>query len=472
MTNRQKMMLILLLGAQFMLSVDFSILNVALPDVGRALHFSLTNLQWISTTFSLMAAGLTLFFGRVADLFGRRQFFLASMILLGVGSLLGGLATNAAMLLLARTLQGIATAMVTPVAFALLTTSFEEGALRDRALGLNGALLSAGFTVGSILGGVLTSLFSWRWAFFINVPVAFFIALFTPRYIREIRTQRIGHIDGAGALTVTIGLLSLVYGVTSFGQTGLRQPTTVISLVSALLALGAFWVLESKSRRPLLALRVLMQPTVKWGSVSTLTILAMETSMVFLTTLYLQKVLGLQPALTGAAFGVLGLTAFAAGIIMPKYINRFGSRRFLTIGLVGQGLTTLLLALTQTGRGWLWFVLVVSALNGFLHMMALVSSMVTATSGLNNSDEGSASSIISMMQLTGISLGIPLMSAVLTARTNVLTTLSAKYAFLYGYHDAILVDGAIAVGVGLLVAFCLRLTSRTSSPTLVAEELE
>jgi MFS family permease len=172
MAARQKLVLTLLLGAQFMIAVDFSILNVALPVVGEGLGFSLSRLPWIATAFALAAAGFTLLFGRVADLVGRKRLFLAGMAVLGASSLLGGLATSPEVLLVARVLQGLATAAVTPAGLALLTTAFKEGPLRERALGLNGALMSAGFTAGAILGGLLTDLLSWRWAFFVNVPVA------------------------------------------------------------------------------------------------------------------------------------------------------------------------------------------------------------------------------------------------------------------------------------------------------------
>jgi EmrB/QacA subfamily drug resistance transporter len=471
MTGRQKMMLILLLGAQFMLSVDFSILNVALPEIGKGLHFNLANLQWIATSFSLVAAGFTLFFGRIADFFGRRRFFVASMILLAIGSLLGGLATNPQMMLAARVAQGFATAMVTPVAFALLTTSFKEGPLRDKALGLNGALLSAGFTVGSVLGGVLTSVLSWRWAFFINIPVALFIALLTPKYIQESRGQKATHIDAPGALSVTVALLALVYGVTSFGESSFTHPLTGVSLAVSLVSFIVFGIIEKRSRQPLLAIRILKRRAVKWGNVSLFTVFAMETAMVFLTTLYLQKVLGLSAAVTGLAFGLMGVAAFLTGIILPKYIEAFGSRRTAFIGLVGQGATTLLLVAVGMSASWLWFVLAVTFVNGFFHMAALVASMVTATAGSSNTDEGAITSLTSMTQLSSISLGIPLMSAVLTERTNAFVYLPEKLAVLHSYHDAILVDGLLTIGIALVVALRLRQpNTKTATQALALQQ--
>ncbi|MGW2223166.1 MFS transporter, partial [Nonomuraea sp. NPDC001684] len=170
LTGRLRLVLAVLLVAQFMLAVDFSILNVALPAIGDDLGFSLSGLQWIATAFALCAAGFTLFFGRIGDLVGRKRIFLGSLALLGAASLAGGLAPTPDVLIVARIAQGLATAAATPAGLALLTTSFPEGPLRQKALGLNGALMSAGFTAGAVLGGVLTDLLSWRWAFFVNVP--------------------------------------------------------------------------------------------------------------------------------------------------------------------------------------------------------------------------------------------------------------------------------------------------------------
>ena len=249
MTARQRMVLGLLLGAQFMLAVDFSILNVALPAVGKGLGFGLHALQWVASGFALPAAGLTLLSGRVADLFGRRRMFLIGMALLAAGSLVGGLAVSPAMLLTGRVLQGVATAIGTPAALSLLTTYFPEGPLRSRALGLNGALMAAGFTAGAVIGGVLTDLLSWRWAFLVNAPIAVFILAVTPKLVAGSRAAGGTRLDIPGAVTVTGGLLALVYGVTAAGERGWTAPVTLLSLAAAGALLVAFWFAESR-RRP------------------------------------------------------------------------------------------------------------------------------------------------------------------------------------------------------------------------------
>ncbi|MEU4000858.1 MFS transporter, partial [Streptomyces fungicidicus] len=192
---RERMALLVLLTASFTLAVDFSILNVALPRIGRDVGFGPADLQWISTAFAVCAAGFTLFFGRCADLFGRRRQFLLGIALLGVASLAGGLADEPWLLLLARVAQGVATAAVTPAALSLLTTSFPEGPLREKALGLNGALMAAGFTTGAVLGGLLTDLVNWRWAFFVNVIVAVLVLAVGPAVLEETTAERRPRLD-------------------------------------------------------------------------------------------------------------------------------------------------------------------------------------------------------------------------------------------------------------------------------------
>ncbi|MEV2210900.1 MFS transporter [Streptomyces sp. NPDC050997] len=250
MTGRQVAALIVLLASQFMMAADFSALNVALPEVGTSLGFSTGSLQWITTTFALCAAGCTLVFGRVGDYVGRRRVFTAGMVVLAVSSLIGGVADSATMLLIARTLQGLATAAVTPAALALLTTAFTEPGMRTRALGLNSVMMSSGFSVGAILGGVLADVFSWRWAFFINIPVAIAAIVIVPMVVDESRAEQRSRIDLPGAVLITLGLFAGIYGVTRVGEDGLDL-VAGLALIAAAVLLGAFWAVESRTAIPL-----------------------------------------------------------------------------------------------------------------------------------------------------------------------------------------------------------------------------
>ncbi|GAA2771009.1 MFS transporter [Nonomuraea dietziae] len=456
MTGRQKLVLTLLLGAQFMIAVDFSILNVALPVVGEGLGFSLTHLQWIATSFALAAAGFTLLFGRVADLVGRKRLFLGGMAVLGLSSLMGGLATSPEILLIARVLQGLATAAVTPAGLALLTTAFKEGPLRERALGLNGALMSAGFTAGAILGGLLTDLLSWRWAFFVNVPVAALVLALAPSAITDSRPAVRPKLDVPGAITVTGGLLALVYGLTQAGETGWTTPTTLAALIAGLVLLVGFWFVEQRADAPLVPVRIMKRRSVIWGNTAGLIAFVTETSLVFLLTLYLQEVLGYSPLATGLAFGVLGLGTVLGGTLGGRAVGRLGTRATIIAGGLVQAVATLALIGLGTSGSSIWLLLAATFVGGVGNMLVIVGFMVTATSGLPDEEQGLATGLATMTQQVGITMGIPIMSAVATARMTALGDTGAE-GVLSGVSVAILVNSALVlVGAVLAAAFLKR----------------
>ncbi|GAA4605322.1 MFS family permease [Actinoplanes octamycinicus] len=452
-SGRDRLVLAVLLTASFTLAVDFSILNVALPVIGADVGLALADLQWIATAFALFAAGFTLLFGRVADLAGRRRMFLAGIALLGVSSLAGGLATGPVLLLAARVAQGLATAAVTPAALSLLTTSFPEGPRRERALGLNGALMAAGFTTGAILGGVLTDLLSWRWAFFVNVAVAAVVLAVAPLVLAESRPARRPRLDVPGAVTVTGGLLAVVLGLTSAGEHGWAAPRTWGALVAGIVLLAAFAAIERRVAAPLVPVRILGRRRVAWGNLAGMLAFATETSLVFLLTIYLQEVLGRTPLAAGLSFAVLGLGTVLGGILGPKVIARLAHPpKALALGLAVQAAATLPLVFLGSTSAWLPVLLAATFLGGVANLVAIVGFLVTATSGLPDSDQGLAAGLATMSQQIGITLGIPLMSAVVGA---VLATLGT------GSPDTVLtaVRTAIAVNTALtaLTAVAVRL---------------
>ena len=453
LTSRERLILFVLLGAGFMLSADFSILNVALPDVGAGVGLGLSGLPWIATAYALPAAGFTLLFGRLADLFGRRKLFLTGMALLIAASLLGGLAANSATLLTARTLQGFATAMATPAALSLLTSTFPEGPLRTRVLGLNGALLSAGFTVGAMLGGTLVSLLSWRAAFFINVPVAVVILLLTPSLIRETTgtggttgtsgTPERTKVDLPGAVTVTGGLLAVIYAIIE---------KNVIAAAVGVALLAAFWVIERRAPAPLTPVRILNRPTVKWGNYAGFVVFSMETSMIYLMTLYLQKILGFSPLVTGLIFGVPGLAAVAAGVIAGRFIGRYGYRKVLVTGMTVQSLSILPLVFIGSSRVALAVLIPALFVSFFGHVSSIVGYMVTSTSDLPNEEQGLATGLTLMTQNVAITAGIPILSSIAATRSAELT----------GTHLALAVNVAVTLASVALIWFGLR--PRTAQP--------
>ncbi|MEU6601638.1 MFS transporter [Streptomyces flaveolus] len=452
LTSRLRLVLVLLLAAQFMLAVDFSILNVALPVIGEGLGFSLAHLQWIGTAFALCAAGFTLLFGRVADLFGRRRLFLGGLAVLGVASLVGGLAQNPEVLIAARVFQGLATAAVTPAGLSLLTTSFPEGPLREKALGLNGALMSAGFTTGAILGGLLTDLLSWRWAFFINVPVALAVLLVAPTVIKESRPDERPKLDVPGAVSVTLGLLAIVFGLTQAGEHGWGSSAALLPLAAGVVLLLVFYAVERKVTAPLVPLGVLGKRSVAWGNLAGLIAFLTETSLVFLLTLYLQEVLGFSALAAGLSFGVLGIGTVVGGSTAPKVIGKIGSKSTLITGGLLQTVFTAALLGLGDDRGWMWLLLVATFAGGVGNMLVIVGFMVTATSGLADHEQGLATGLATMTQQIGITMGTPIMSAIATAAM----TGTGASAILGGLKVAIAVNAAIVLLGVLTSAVFLR----------------
>ncbi|WP_329298349.1 MFS transporter [Streptomyces sp. NBC_00659] len=452
LTPRLRLVLVLLLAAQFMLAVDFSILNVALPVIGKGLGFSLAHLQWIGTAFALCAAGFTLMFGRVADLFGRRRLFLGGLVVLGAASLVGGLAQNPEVLIVARVFQGLATAAVTPAGLSLMTTSFPEGPLREKALGLNGALMSAGFTTGAILGGLLTDLLSWRWAFFINVPVALAVLVIAPTVIKESRPDERPKLDVPGAVSVTLGLLAIVFGLTQAGEHGWGSSSALLSLGAGVLLLVVFLAVERKVAAPLVPLSVLGKRSVAWGNVAGLIAFLTETSLVFLLTLYLQEVLGFSPLAAGLSFGVLGLGTVVGGSLAPKVIGKIGTKQTLITGGVLQTVFTASLLGLGDDRSWMWLLLVSTFVGGVGNMLVIVGFMVTATSGLADHEQGLATGLATMTQQIGITMGTPIMSAIATAAM----TGTGASAILGGLKTAIVVNAALVLFGALTSALFLR----------------
>ncbi len=436
-SSRQRVVLLVLLGAGFMLSVDFSILNVALPEAGAGVGLATADLPWIASAYALPAAGFTLLFGRLADLFGRRRLLLTGMVLLAASSLLGGFAANPETLLIARALQGFATAMTIPAALSLLTTTFTEGPQRERVLGLNGALLSGGFTVGALVGGALVSVLTWRAAFFVNVPVAIAVLVAAPFVIAESRTPDRAKLDVPGAVTVTGGLLAIVYAA-------IEQH--VVAAIVGVLLLAAFWRIEVRSPAPLAPLRILRRASVKWGNIAGFVVFVMEPAMIFLTTLYLQQVLNLTPLVTGLIFGVPGLAAVLAGPVAGRLIGRVGNRTVLVTGLTVQALATAPLLLLGADRLSLAILVPALFIGFFGHVSAIVAFTVTATSGLPDEEQGLATGLTSMTQQVAITVGIPLLSAIAATQASQLA----------GLHLALGVNVVVTLACVALIHFRLR----------------
>jgi MFS family permease len=432
MTARQRLIVVLLLGANFMMSADFSILNIALPVVGEAVGLSVDNLPWVSTAFALPAAGLSLLFGRLGDLCGRRRIFLTGLSLLTAGSLLGGVSTEPALLLAARALQGVASAMTAPAALSLLITTFADERQRARVLGLNGSLLSGGFTVGALVGGMLVGVLSWRWAFLINVPVALVILMLTLFVVPTGRSRENVRLDIPGAASATLGLLALAFGITE---------RSLPALVVGMILLALFIWIEHRAKAPLVAIEMLALPSVRWGNLAALTIFSMEAGLVFLTTLYLQNVLHFGPLATGLVFGVPGLASVAAGVVAGRIIARRGAHTVLLVAMLVQGGLTAPMILLGTQPVWLWLLLPALFVGFFGHITAVVAATVTATSEVPDSHKGLATGLVTTSQRVAVTVGIPLLGAVMAIRADLLA----------GIHLALAADVLLTLMAVILI---------------------
>lgn len=415
---RPGLVLLLLCLAEFMIVVDFSITNVALPSIRESLGFSSNDLQWVVSAYALGFGGFLLLGGRISDLYGRRRMFIVGLVAFAVVSLVAGLAQDAIQLIVLRGLQGLTAAFVAPAALSLLTTSFPEGPERNRAIGVYGAVLSFGFVAGVFFGGLLTELLNWRWVFFVNVPIGIVAALCAPLLVQESRDEQVGRkLDLPGAFTITASLISLVYGLSTAHTNGWSSPTTWGTLLLAVVLFAAFVLIEQRTDQPLVPLQAVMQRVLLGANLVNILIIGAFVGVTFMMTLHLQYVEGYTPLQTGLSFTVLGATAVAAGLLASRTSARFGMIPTLVGGLVLQFGGTLLIAVLPV-RGALLYILVGSAIVGFGHVSAVVMVTISATAGVADEEQGLASGLLNTTQQIGAALGAAVFTAIAATQTT------------------------------------------------------
>ncbi|WP_405706424.1 MFS transporter [Streptomyces xanthophaeus] len=444
LTGRAKLVLFVLCAAQFMVALDFSVLNVALPVLGKDLGLSTSALQWAVTAFALPSGGFLLLFGRIADLYGRKKLFLTGLAVFAAASLLATLAWDPASFLAGRALQGLGAAVIVPTGMSLLTTTFPEGPLRDRALGISGTLLSLGFTIGMVLGGVMTDTLGWRSTMALLSVAAVIVLLLAPGLLPESRTPERPRLDVPGAVTVTGGLLAVIYALSTAAQRGFGGVDVWGTLALGLALLAAFVVVESRSPAPLVSLPMLKRRTVAWGNIGGLVTFSMMSTVIFVLTLYLQEILRLSAFQTGLVFGVQGLASAVAGSFAPKVIGRFGARRTLVGSLIGQGVFGAALLGIGTGSGALLATVAVSVAS-MCHLGAIVSYGLTVTSGVPDAEQGLATGLVTTTQQVGLTIGIPLLGVLATTQASLFD----------GVRTVLAVDSALVIAAGILVAIGL-----------------
>jgi EmrB/QacA subfamily drug resistance transporter len=463
-TRRGLLIVLLLCGAQFLVVLDATIVNVALPSIQRALDFTEQNLQWVASGYALTFAGFLLLGGRAADVLGRRRIFLAGVLLFIAASLAGGLAASSAMLIAARLVQGLGGAMMSPAALSLLTTSF-QGADRAKALGIYGSIGGAGGAAGVLLGGLLTSGPGWRWVLFVNVPLGIAIVAATPRLISGTRqAARLRSLDLPGAFLITGALLLLVYGLTRAPDVGWGNARTIGEFTGAAALLATFMVNEARSGTALLPLRTFRPPGIASANFAALLQFSAVIPVFFFLTLYLQQVLGYSALRGGLAFLPLAAGVIVIAPAASRLVSRFGPAPTLIAGpLVFAGGLAYLSRLPVHGT-YLTDVLPALAMIAVGAGLGFVSIINAATQGVPRSDAGVAAGLVNTMQRVGSSVGLAVLTAVATAHTRALAAPGHQVSAVVGGFDrAFLIAAGFAAAASLLSLTTAR-TRRRISP--------
>ena len=447
--------------AQLMVVLDTTIVNVALPSIQRALHFSsAASLQWVVNAYILAFGGFLLLGGRVADRFGRRRVFVAGVALFVIGSLAGGLAESSSLLVAARAVQGLGGAFMAPAALSLVTVIFTEGEERNRALGVWAAIAGTGAAIGLLLGGVLTSGLSWRWVFFVNIPIGLLAVVATFRLMGESRDPVAGGFDVAGAVTATAGLGTLVFALVRANVWGWASPTTLSVFALAAVLLASFVVLQLRRRYPLVPLRLFRSRTLVGADLGMLLAGAGLFAMFFFLTLYMQNVLHYSALKTGLGFLPISAVIITSAGIGSRILGRVGARPILVTGFTLAATGLALLVRVSPTTGYLDVVLPSILLIGAGMGAAFVSMTSSAVAGVPREDAGVASALLNASQQIGGSLGLAVLTAVATARFDAVRPLHPTAAsvasattssWVWGFVVGAVLLLAAAVVAGLLV---------------------
>ena len=431
--RRRWAVLALIVTGQFMVILDVAIVNVALPSIKADLGFSEADLQWVVSAYAIVFGGTLLLGGRLADLLGRRRLFMAGLVLFSVASLLCGLAWSSASLVAFRAVQGLAGAVLAPSALSLLMTSFAEGRERNRALGIYGAASGSGAAVGVLLGGLLTSYLGWTWIFFINVPVGLAAAAISPLILRESRAD-LGHrhFDVRGAVTVTGGLMLLVYALSQAPQRGWSAPSTLGLIAASIAALAAFVAIELRSPSPLLPMRIFRRRSVSTANGAMALIGAAMFSEFFVLTLYLQNVLGYSAVESGAAFTAFAGTVVVVSNLVQPIIARLGVRRSLLLGILLSLASVALLTRLPADGHYLWDIFPWFVIGGAGVGLTIVPVTIASLQGVDRADAGVASGLVNTSRQIGGALGIATTSALIAGFSGLDSGLQAAMYVLVG----------------------------------------
>jgi len=463
-TNRW-LVLVLVCLAQFMVVLDATIVNVALPAIQTDLGFDTANLQWVINGYTLLFGGFLLLGGRAADLFGRKKLFLIGIGLFTTSSLLTGLAQSQETLIIFRALQGLGAALVSPAALSIITTTFAEGAERTKALAAWGAIAASGSAFGLLLGGFLTETFSWPWIFFVNVPIGIAALVFSFRLVPESKVEGGNRsFDVFGALTVTSGLIAAVYAIVKASESGWGSSTTLGFGALAAVLFTAFVLIERKHPAPLVRLSIFRLRSLAVANGAMLLIISGMFAMFFFTTLYVQQILGYTPLEAGLAFLPFTVGIIGGSVLAQRFISKVGVRPVVIVGTLLATIGLLLMTRTTAAGDY-----VSEVLPGVIFLslgmgLTFVPLTLVATTNVASEDAGLASGLFNTSQQVGGALGLAVLSTFAASKTSdvlggisgAATTVQQNEALVSGYHVAYLVGAGLMLGGAALVTLLLR----------------
>ena len=470
------LILILLALAQFMVVLDVSIVNVALPTIQNVFAMTQATLQWIITAYTLAFGGFLLLGGRAADLFGRRKVFLSGILLFTLASLANGLAQSSEQIIIFRAIQGLAGAFMSPAALSIILVTYKEGKERNVALSVWGAVAAGGAAFGVLLGGILVQYLSWRWIFFINVPIGLFV-IATAMRILDAHESKIEHdnLDLPGAVLATGGLITLVYGLVKAPSNGWLSSTSLIFFGVAIAAIVGFIVNEKRAKHPLMPLEIFKIRNLTGANSMQLLIAASIFSVFFFVTLYLQQVLGYTPLKTGLSFLVVPFTIGFTASQAPRLVAKFGYKKILVVSplLVSSGLFYLS-HIPVNGTFW-GNVAPGMILFAFGMGATFVSITIAATSGVPQNQAGLASGILNTSQQIGGAIGLAILTGIVTSySTSYINGLNLKAApshdviaaaMVHGFQKGFLVASCFGIAASLIAAFVIK--QKAGDPTTI-----
>jgi EmrB/QacA subfamily drug resistance transporter len=472
--NNKSAVLLIVCLAQFMVILDVSIVNVALPSIHDGLGFSPTGLQWVVNAYTLTFAGFLMLGGRCADLLGRRRVFLAGTALFSVSSLACALADSRGLLIGARALQGLGGAILSPATLSIVTSSFEAGPERNRALGLWGAMGALGASSGALLGGLLTQGFGWPAIFAVNVPLGAIVIVLALRLIpagQDVPGTR--NFDIAGAVLITASLVAFTFGIVRTDTLGWGSPGVLIPLAAGATLLGAFVLVESRvAKAPLVPLSILRRGQLRVANLVVTLLYASFFPVWYFLTLYVQEVLGYDAIQAGLSFLPMTLSIFVASTLAPRFVARFGPRTVISGGMLLATLGISLLVGIAPGGSYATSVFPGALLSAIGMGFSLVPATIVAMQSLPPQQSGIGSGLLNTARLMGGALGLAVLSTIADAQTRADAGAGTAHALTHGFDVAFGVGAAIALAGALLAALRLRNPQPAELAAVPSTELE